>query len=211
MYYTLVYWVYPMKDYVGETGCHITFFLRNAGVFAFQLQSLGMAFFRYICLFHSGSVRKLHISLNVSCKDQIMKPCLCLQVLIRFHCMFNWSFSLKIFFQPDHFIHFSDVGKVDFSDQFSRTITVLCICIYVRAYSRARCVSWKRLLQFFLKSSWSLLLWQYLFKRCLYDYMDLIYNRKFKYSWCIHYILLFKGNQKFNRKNKNSDWTPSLY
>ena len=63
-----------MKDYVGETGCHITFFLRNAGVFAFQLQSLSMAFFRYICLFHSGSVRKLHISLNVSCKDQIMKP-----------------------------------------------------------------------------------------------------------------------------------------
>ena len=77
VYYTLVYWVYPMKDYVGETGCHITFFLRNAGVFAFQLQSLSMAFFRYICLFHSGSVRKLHISLNVSCKDQIMKP-LCL-------------------------------------------------------------------------------------------------------------------------------------
>ena len=77
VYYTLVYWVYPMKDYVGETGCHITFFLRNAGVFAFQLQSLSMAFFRYICLFHSGSVRRLHISLNVSCKDQIMKP-LCL-------------------------------------------------------------------------------------------------------------------------------------
>ena len=122
VYYTLVYWVYPMKDYVGETGCHITFFFRNAGVFAFQLQSLSMAFFRYICLFHSGSVRKLHISLNVSCKGQIMKPlCLCLQVLIRFQCMFNWSFtywiivkirnfysnteatvfSLKIYFKPD--------------------------------------------------------------------------------------------------------------
>ena len=90
MYYTLVYWVYPMKDYVGETGCHITFFLRNAGVFAFQLQSLSMAFFRYICLFHSGSVRKLHISLNVSCKDQIMKPlCLCLQLLIDFIAVFS--------------------------------------------------------------------------------------------------------------------------
>ena len=72
-------------------------------------------------------------------------------------------------------------------------------------------MSRKRLLQFFLKSSWSLLLWQYLFKRCLYDYMDLIYNRRFQYSWCVHYILLFKGNQKFNRKSKNSDWTPSLY
>ena len=97
VYYTLVYWVYPMKDYVGETGCHITFFLRNAGVFAFQLQSLSMAFFRYICLFHSGSVRKLHISLNVSCKDQIMKHlCLCLQLLIRFHCMFDWSFTYWI-------------------------------------------------------------------------------------------------------------------
>ena len=98
VYYTLVYWVYPMKDYVGETGCHIIFFLRNAGVFSFQLQSLSMAIFRYICLFHSGSVRKLHISLNVSCKDQIMKPlCLCLQVLIRFHCtMGNGSFTYWI-------------------------------------------------------------------------------------------------------------------
>ena len=97
MFYTLVYWVYPMKDYVGETGCHITFFLRNVGIFFFQLQSLSMAIFRYICLFHSGSVRKLHISLNVSCKEQIMKPvCLCLQVLIRFHCMFNWSFTYWI-------------------------------------------------------------------------------------------------------------------
>ena len=96
VYYTLVYWVYPMKDYVGETGCHITFFLRNAGVFAFQLQSLSMALFRYICLFHSGSVRKLHISLNVSCKDQIMKPlCLCLQVLnqISLHLQLNINLS----------------------------------------------------------------------------------------------------------------------
>ena len=41
--------------------------------------------------------------------------------------------------------------------------------------------------------------------------MELIYNRKFQYSWCIHYILLFKGNQKFSRKNKTSNWTPSLY
>ena len=22
VYYTLVYWVYPMKDYIGETGSH---------------------------------------------------------------------------------------------------------------------------------------------------------------------------------------------
>ena len=90
VYYTLVYWVYPMKDYVGETGCRITFILRNAGVAFFQLQSLSMAIFRYICLFHSGSVQKLHISLNVSCKAQKMKPlCLCLST--------NQCFQLKFY------------------------------------------------------------------------------------------------------------------
>ena len=71
VYNTLVYWVYPMKDYIGETGCCITFILRNAGVSFLQLQSLSMAIFRYICLFHSGSVQKLRISLDVSCKAQI--------------------------------------------------------------------------------------------------------------------------------------------
>ena len=96
VYYTLVYWVYPMKDYVGETGCHITFFLRNAGVFAFQLQSLSMAFFRYICLFHSGSVRKLHISLNVSCKYQIMKP-LCLLFMLTRSNQISLHVQLKFY------------------------------------------------------------------------------------------------------------------
>ena len=67
VYYTLVYWVYPMKDYIGETGCHIMIFHRNAVAFGFQLSSLSVAIFRYICLFHSSSMRKVNLSPHVSC------------------------------------------------------------------------------------------------------------------------------------------------
>ena len=66
-YYTLVYWVYPMKDYIGETGCHIMILNRNASAFGFQLSSLSVAIFRYICLFHSSSMRKVNLSPHVSC------------------------------------------------------------------------------------------------------------------------------------------------
>ena len=67
VYYTLVYWVYPMKDYIGETGCHIMILNRNASAFGFQLSSLSVAIFRYICLFHSSSMRKVNLSPHVSC------------------------------------------------------------------------------------------------------------------------------------------------
>ena len=67
VYHTLVYWVYPMKDYIGETGCHIIIFYRNAMAFALQLLSLSVAIFRYICLFHSSSMRKVNLSPHVSC------------------------------------------------------------------------------------------------------------------------------------------------
>ena len=68
LYLTLVYWVYPMKDYIGETGCHIMIFIRNVGGLAMQLQSFFMATFRYICLFHDKLLLKLELSPHVSNK-----------------------------------------------------------------------------------------------------------------------------------------------
>ena len=67
VYYTLVYWVYPMKDYIGETGCHMINSYSHAGAFALQLQSFFVAIFRYICLFHSSSMRRVNLSPHVSC------------------------------------------------------------------------------------------------------------------------------------------------
>ena len=67
VYFTLVVWVYPMKDYIGEAGCHMMNSYRLAGAFGVQLQSLFVAIFRYICLFHGSSMRRVNLSPHVSC------------------------------------------------------------------------------------------------------------------------------------------------
>ena len=56
-----------MKDYIGEAGCHMMNSYRLAGAFGLQLQSLFVAIFRYICLFHSSSMRRVNLSPHVSC------------------------------------------------------------------------------------------------------------------------------------------------
>ena len=66
LYLILVDWVYPMKDYIGETGCYMQVFFRKVGVFSIQLQSFFMALFRYICLIHDKLLRKISLSPNVS-------------------------------------------------------------------------------------------------------------------------------------------------
>ena len=72
LYQTLDYWVYPMKDYIGETGCHMVVFYRNAGILILQIQSLCTAIFRYICLFRSCSIWKFNFSPYVSIKAKIL-------------------------------------------------------------------------------------------------------------------------------------------
>ena len=66
LYLTLRCWVYPMKDYIGETGCHIRAFLVKALGFIVQLQSFFTTIFRYICVFHNGSILNLNLSPYVS-------------------------------------------------------------------------------------------------------------------------------------------------
>ena len=66
LYLTLGCWVYPMKDYIGETGCHMRAFLVKALGFSVQLQSFFTSIFRYICVFHNISIRNLNLSPYVS-------------------------------------------------------------------------------------------------------------------------------------------------
>ena len=150
VYYTLVYWVYPMKDYIGEAGCHMINSCRLAGAFGAQLQSFFVAIFRYICLFHGSSMRRVNLSPHVSCAASFWIISLPKNYpKTRHHlCMF---LKLNIFF--------SGSGKVDLSDQLFSSFAIL-FCLSNWAYSRVGCMSWKRILLFFLNSIWSLLLWQ---------------------------------------------------
>ena len=66
LYHTLDCWVYPLRDYIGETGRHMIILLRNAVESIVQLQSFFTSIFRYICVFHNGSILYLNLSPYVS-------------------------------------------------------------------------------------------------------------------------------------------------
>ena len=66
LYHSLVYWVYPMKNIIGESGCYIFIYWQTIGVFQIQLQSFFMATFRYICLFHDDFLFRFSLSPTVS-------------------------------------------------------------------------------------------------------------------------------------------------
>ena len=66
LYLILDYWVYPLKDYIGDTGCYFFIYGRNIGNFTMQLHSFFVATFRYVCLFHDKFLLKFNISPSVS-------------------------------------------------------------------------------------------------------------------------------------------------
>ena len=66
LYLSLVYWVYPMRDYIGDTGCYMFIYGRNIVIFILQLQSFFVATFRYVCLFHENVLLKFNLSPDVS-------------------------------------------------------------------------------------------------------------------------------------------------
>ena len=68
-YLSLVYWVYPFKDYIGDAGCYIFIYARVIGNFIIQLHSFFLATFRYVCLFHDNFLLKFNLSPNVSSND----------------------------------------------------------------------------------------------------------------------------------------------
>ena len=66
LYLSLVYWIYPLNDYVGDTGCYLIIYVRDIGNFIIQLHSFFVAAFRYVCLFHDNFLKKFNLSPKVS-------------------------------------------------------------------------------------------------------------------------------------------------
>ena len=66
LYLSLDYWVYPLRDYIGDTGCYMFIYCRNIELFNMQLQSFFVTTFRYVCLFHEKFLLKFNLSPDVS-------------------------------------------------------------------------------------------------------------------------------------------------
>ena len=66
VYYIVLYWSYPLKNILGDTGCHIANFLRETGTLQIQLHSFIMATTRYIFLFRDNLLLRFNLTTNVS-------------------------------------------------------------------------------------------------------------------------------------------------
>ena len=66
LYLSLVYWIYPLNDYVGDNGCYLIIYGRDIGLWTCQLHSFFVATFRYVCLFHDKLLQKFDLSPKVS-------------------------------------------------------------------------------------------------------------------------------------------------
>ena len=66
VYYILGHWNYPLKNILGETGCHIANLLRQTGSLQIQFHSFIIATTRYIFLFHDNLLQRFNLTTNVS-------------------------------------------------------------------------------------------------------------------------------------------------
>ena len=66
IYFSTSKWVYPMKDFIGETGCYLMVLSRGVLFFEVKLGSFFMAFFRYICLIDDRFLTKNNLTPYVS-------------------------------------------------------------------------------------------------------------------------------------------------
>ena len=66
LYLSLVYWFYPLNEFLGDTGCYVVIYGRNIGTHILQLHSFFLAIFRYICLFHETFLLRFNLTPNVS-------------------------------------------------------------------------------------------------------------------------------------------------
>ena len=77
LYLSLAYWIYPLKDYIGDTGCYVAIYGRDIGNYIAQTHSFFMAVFRYNCLFNGSFLKKINLSPNVSsCYKSGQNQCL---------------------------------------------------------------------------------------------------------------------------------------
>ena len=96
LYLSLAYWIYPLKDYIGDTGCYVAIYGRDIGIYISQSHSFFMAVFRYNCLFNGIFLKKINLSPNVSSclKSGQMKVTISLS---QFHISLVWcKVNLKI-------------------------------------------------------------------------------------------------------------------
>ena len=66
LYLSLAYWIYPLRDYIGDTGCYVAIYGRDIGTYVTQTHSFFMAMFHYNCLFNGTILKKINLSPNVS-------------------------------------------------------------------------------------------------------------------------------------------------
>ena len=66
LYLSLVYWIYPLNELLGDTGCYLVIYGRNIWNFIFQLHSFFMAIFRYTCLFHGNFLLRFNLTPKVN-------------------------------------------------------------------------------------------------------------------------------------------------
>ena len=66
LYLSLAYWIYPLKDNIGDTGCYVAIYGRDIGNYVTQTHSFFMAMFRYNCLFNGIFLKNINLSPKVS-------------------------------------------------------------------------------------------------------------------------------------------------
>ena len=66
LYLSLVYWFYPLNEFIGDTGCYVVIYGRNIGIHIIQLHSFFLAIFRYTCLLHEEFLLRFNLTPNVS-------------------------------------------------------------------------------------------------------------------------------------------------
>ena len=66
IYFSMVNWIYPLKDYLGETGCYLINVFRGVHLWEVQQQSFFISMFRFVLLFYGHILQKFNLSPNVS-------------------------------------------------------------------------------------------------------------------------------------------------
>ena len=90
VYFSMSNWIYPLADYIGETGCYLMNIFRAIHLYEVQLQSFFISLFRFVCLFHAGFLQKIKLSPNVRDKRPIH-----LYLIFEKSSLTNWIFTLQ--------------------------------------------------------------------------------------------------------------------
>ena len=104
VYFSMSNWIYPLADYIGETGCYLMNIFRAVHLYEVQLQSFFISLFRFVCLFHAGFLQKIKLSPNVRDKGPSH-----LYLIFEKSSLTNWIFNLQ-----------KSISKLIFADYTSR-------------------------------------------------------------------------------------------